>query len=270
MSRTFNGTSDYLENPAAVVGAVPMTLACWFIPPQSSGTSRALMSIGDAAADTRVYLWLNGAFGGRLTASTVAVGGGGGAAGGIVPTQKEWVHGCGVFASSTSRSVYANGILGGTNSSSAVLGTPTVTTIGAQYVAGVRGGFMAGSIAEAAVWSAALTDDEVMLLGRGYSPQLIRPGSLVSYWPLGGQSSPAEIDLKGRFDATVNGAKPAIGSRPSLLPRTRLDSAVNMALLSASRADLTGTALTGISEVDVVAGGKTIIITLTNDTFIAL
>jgi hypothetical protein len=41
-----------------------------------------------------------------------------------------------------------------------------------------------GKVAEAAIWSAALTDAEVASLGKGVSPRLIRPQSLVFYAPL--------------------------------------------------------------------------------------
>ena len=41
-----------------------------------------------------------------------------------------------------------------------------------------------GSLAEAAIWNAALSDAEVAALATGVSPLLVRPGSLVFYAPL--------------------------------------------------------------------------------------
>jgi hypothetical protein len=68
--------------------------------------------------------------------------------------------------------------------------------------------FMSGDIAEAAMWDVALGDDEVLMLGVGFSPLCIRPQSLVAYWPLVGRHSP-EIDMIGKFDMTVTGAAAA-------------------------------------------------------------
>jgi len=44
--------------------------------------------------------------------------------------------------------------------------------------------FLNGSIAEAAIWNAALTDAEIASLAAGFTPDQIRPQSLQFYAPL--------------------------------------------------------------------------------------
>ena len=57
-----------------------------------------------------------------------------------------------------------------------------------------------GSIAEAAIWSAALTDDEILSLAKGFTPDQIRPQSLVFYAPLIRELQ----DLRGGLTITNN------------------------------------------------------------------
>jgi hypothetical protein len=68
-------------------------------------------------------------------------------------------------------------------------------------------------MAEIALWSADLTDDEHTALSKGVSPTLIRPQSLVAYWPLFANDA-TEIDRwKSGFDLTVIGATKAAQPR---------------------------------------------------------
>ena len=62
---------------------------------------------------------------------------------------------------------------------------------------------MSGDIAHVAVWDVVLTDDEVATLAEGISPLRVRRGSLIAYWPVGGQST--ERDIVGGLNMTVNG-----------------------------------------------------------------
>jgi hypothetical protein len=43
---------------------------------------------------------------------------------------------------------------------------------------------MQGLIAEVGIWNVALTDDEVLALAKGFTPDQIRPQSLIAYLPL--------------------------------------------------------------------------------------
>ncbi len=70
-----------------------------------------------------------------------------------------------------------------------------------------------GAIAECAIWDSFLTTGEIAALV-DYSPLLIRPSSLVEYWPLIGRTSP-EIGL-------VNGLNAALIASPSVFPHPRV------------------------------------------------
>ena len=81
------------------------------------------------------------------------------------------------------------------------------TLLGARDDNSDGGGFDAwdGDIADAAFYTVALTEDELLALSAGYSPELIRPGSLVAYWPLFGNLSP-ETSRIGGYDMTLENA----------------------------------------------------------------
>ena len=112
------------------------------------------------------------------------------------------------------------------------------------------------------MWDVALTDDEVATLAKGVCPLFVRPGNLLAYWPLIGNNSP-EIDCVGRFEMTLTNS-PGTSAHPRVyMPRQR--KANQYGLTSAA---LTGTATASITEADIVTGGKTIILTLTGDTWV--
>lgn len=95
-------------------------------------------------------------------------------------------HFAGVFASSTSRTAYVDGVAGSTNTTSRAPGSLAGIAFGAIYndATNVFSGPFDGTIWEAAFWNVALTASEIAALAKGYKPTLIRPASLVSYWPL--------------------------------------------------------------------------------------
>lgn len=224
MARRFNGTSStYLEYGGAVVATTPLTMACWFKLDKDAGDgAQPLLSIGKTANNSRVRLYVGAAGTSQVRAEIQSTVGGrtATALGNAKPSV--WSHGCGVWDDNTTQRAYRDGRNRVAASGGAITwDTPQLTNIGSYYFAGALEPTFIGLLADAAIWNVALTDAEVYLLGQGYSPQVIRPGSLVAYWPLSGQFSPAEIDVKGRFDATVNGAIPVITRRTPFVPLTQ-------------------------------------------------
>ena len=75
------------------------------------------------------------------------------------------------------------------------------------------GKFWNGAIAEAAAYSVALDESEIASLAAGFSPLMIRPESLIGYWPLGGAycANDADIDVVGANHLTDNGSPSATG-----------------------------------------------------------
>ena len=91
-----------------------------------------------------------------------------------------------------------------------------VSTLNTAYMGGAtNNNSMDGYMAEAAVWNVALTSAEVSVLSKGYSPLLVRPQSIVSYWPLIGRTSP-EIDLVGGYGMTLVNA-PTTAAHPRII-----------------------------------------------------
>jgi hypothetical protein len=209
MSRNFGGTADYYEL-SAVPAITPMTFACWAKMPATSG---AYQIIGTGhSSTTNSYQYLSVSAGavfagsrqnGSATVSTSIAG---------VPTNT-WFHACAVFASTSSRISYLNGTAATENTSAS---TPVIdrTAIGVRRSGGTLSTYMAGQLAEAAIWTAALTSGEIAALASGVNLRLIRPSSLWAYWPLLGLNSP-EPDWSGNIrNITATGAPTAANHAP--------------------------------------------------------
>ena len=114
-----------------------------------------------------------------------------------------------VFTSSASRSLFVNATKY-TNTTSLTISAPTRFIIGAAWLNTVNSLFHNGSIAEAAVWNNALSDDDVASLAAGYTPDQVRPQSLQFYAPL----IRTFQDLRGGLAiSNVNGATVATHPR---------------------------------------------------------
>jgi hypothetical protein len=75
---------------------------------------------------------------------------------------------------------------------------------GDTYVGSAGGsGYVAGAIAEIAIWSAALSDDEMNQLQQGMAADQFRPGNLLVYWPLRGNHSPEPDYVSGKVGGIV-------------------------------------------------------------------
>lgn len=206
MARLFDdASSQYLERAAAVVSAVPLTISAWFNSNDSAAT-QGIVCLGNPAsgdANAMVALYASGGDVGDPVKLLVGTGGTWTA---VVTTSgysvNTWHHACAVCASSTSRSVYIDGGSVGTDTTSKALPPITTTGIG-ELIDPTREQFFSGNIAEVGIWDVALDAAEIAALGKGFSPVLIRPQSLVAYWPIGGNDSPELDRWKNRYDLTL-------------------------------------------------------------------
>lgn len=203
MARQFTGSSSqFAEYAGAVASGAPVTLSVWFY--MATSISGCPLSIGNNGATNNYFALETQGTGFGCVAWT---GGGGGAAGSTTsthPATNVWNHLCGVFATATLRAAYLNGGGKATNSSSR---TPTglnVTTLGRRSDP-TPTQYFTGRIADAAIWSDALTDTEVAAIANGVSPLRIRPASLVGYWPIRGIDSPERDWTANNQQMTLTG-----------------------------------------------------------------
>jgi hypothetical protein len=215
MSREFvAASSQFLQHAAGIATAVPVSMACWF---RVTGVAAAqtLMSLQNSAAiQNRDCFYLGVATDSTVNARESSAAGSGVASTSTTVSLDTWSHACGVFATDADRRVYLNGGGKGTNTTSRTPASINRTSIGrnGSSSAGAAQDYVGGRIAEAAMWSVALTDADAACLALGFSPLLIRPESLIAYWPLIGRHS-TEIDVVGGFGMTVTGATVADHTR---------------------------------------------------------
>ena len=213
MARLFNdAASDTLKRTASVpVTGAPLTMACWFRS-DDQAINQNLMSLGNSLTSDNFFLLdIRGAVSDNLRAiseSTLAIAISTSAG---AYTANQWDHAAGVFASTTSCVAYLNGV-------AATADTTAVTPVGINQVGlgvlfrNTDADYLSGRLAEAAIWNAALDAAEVAALAKGISPLLIRPQSLIAYWPLLGNDSP-ELDRKNGFTLTATGTTKAEHTR---------------------------------------------------------
>ena len=214
MARGFDRASlQYLANASAVATGPPFSVSLWFTVPDLDN-NYVMFSLANSASEQDYFaLLVNGGVAGdyvnltardaptpthcRTTISTSA---------------DTWTHALGVAIDTDDRACYING---GGKGTSAINVTPASIdrmAIGVFYDSSLVS-YMAGKIAEVAVWNVALTDADAAILAKGYSPLLVRPQSLVAYWPL---IRDTDDDIVGGYSMTpVN--SPTVAAHPRVL-----------------------------------------------------
>lgn len=175
-------SSQYIERDEAVVAGYPATFACWFYVNDNSATS-ALISISDKDVDSLfLTMYLSGS--GSLMRAYAKNFAGGIASTTTTYSTGQWHHGCAVFAGTYSRAAYLDGGGKGTNASTVLTPSGVDRTSIGRIGDSTPSAYADCSIAEVAVWSTDLTDDEVASLASGFSPLFVRPDKLAFYQPL--------------------------------------------------------------------------------------
>jgi hypothetical protein len=188
-------SSQYLTATSTATSAYPLTLAafCRF---NGTGVNRAILSFGRTATPFHrqvIFRTADNIFAAQSVGAVSQQ-----ASSGIL-TSVETRHICGVFSSTSSRQLFVNGVSAGTNTGSSTLNDLDQPAIGARN-SGSFGLFWDGMIAEAGVWTAALTSAEIASLADGMTCDKVRPQSLVFYAPLVRDL----IDYKGGLTITNN------------------------------------------------------------------
>lgn len=175
-------SSNRLNLGAALVTSPPYTFSGWFRITTATNQNYGAISTGSADANNRSDLRLSGSTGAdQVQMSFVAGGVESKATTSPAYTINSWFHAAGIVFSDKSTAAFIHG--GNKATAAASSGTPSGINkfaIGAQHVNSWVN-HMEGDSAEVGVWNVALTDDEIAMLGAGFSPLLVRPGNLVLY-----------------------------------------------------------------------------------------
>lgn len=194
MARNFASASTQyaVRTTYTPLSAYPYSLSAWFLPNDITN-NHTLLTLSNGTGAERVTLRANGGTAGDPLILRNTTGGVDVSANTTTGfSASAWNHAFGIGTSSTSRDVWLNN--GGQGSSSTSSAFPTGLNeikLAAQADTTVR---LDGKLAEVAIWNVVLTADERAALAAAVSPLLIRPASLVAYWPLIGRYSP-EIEL---------------------------------------------------------------------------
>lgn len=172
---------DYDTTPAEFLStspgltSAPITLSCWFYL-NSLTASSILLYVSDTFIGQH-YLQVRPAGTETLRASSTVNY----SESGTTVSTGQWYHAAGVWASTTSRIVYLNGVAGAEDTASRTTSTLERLSIGSSYTGSSP---TDGYVAEAAVWNAALAAADIASLAKGFSPHLVRRGNLVHHTPL--------------------------------------------------------------------------------------
>jgi hypothetical protein len=175
-----NGTNQYLLRGGAVVSAVPLTMAAWAFSNQASGNEAVIAVYDTGGQPDKFGLYFGGAQSGDPILALVYGSGWSWAesAGGY--STGTWHHLAATFTSSTSRAAFLDGGNKGTDTGNQTPAGIDTTAVGRDEY----GRYHTGGVAEAAVWNAALSEEEIAILGEGFCPLFVRPQNLVAYWSL--------------------------------------------------------------------------------------
>jgi hypothetical protein len=219
-ARSFDGTDDKLvrSDNTPIVNTPPFTMCIWFNASDNT-VARDPLARGSSSDDSPNYrIIIRGDTGGdpiqavhKNNGGTQAI-----AQSSTGFTINTWHHACAVFTSNTSRTIYLDG--GGAVTDTTDLSGSGTTPDDRTSIGNLErlsaGSYFPGLLMEAAFWTAALTADEVAILAKGFSPIMVRPGSLAGHVPVYGNDSP-ENEIMGvpTPSFTVTGAVKAAHGR---------------------------------------------------------
>ena len=211
MSRSFVATNSEAFTCADPISSAPLSISCWvYIPTAIPSGDDCFVQIANTSV-TNNYFRLGVADQSNSPTDAlrfVTYSGSGSFSLAEAVTSNSmsadtWQHCCAIEESSTSRISVLNGDWAnrGTNSG----GNEVPTSINQMAVGWENDSspadYLTGHLAHVAIWNVALTQGEAEALSKGYSPLLIRPGSLIFYAPLN-RDSGDEYDLIGGLTLT--------------------------------------------------------------------
>lgn len=169
MSRTFNGTTQYLSAASTLLADEPLSLLCWGNA-NNITAGHIPLGLGNNGASGRFNLGMQGNVGGDPIYAVKDNDAGTGAVFAASSTgysATTWHHVAGVYRNNTSRDAYIDGGSKGSDTATRTDPTPDFISIGVLRTNTLTG-FFDGSNAEAFLLDYALSDGQVALLGKGF------------------------------------------------------------------------------------------------------
>lgn len=185
-SLTFDGSSEYLENTTAVVSNFPFTLSAWV--KTTATSSQTVVGIFVSTSSNQYYRITLSAAGlptieasnttARTASSATAINDG------------AWHHVAAVFASSTSRTLYVDGVSKATSTTAATF-TATINRLSVGRTSNsAPGSYFNGSIDEVSLWSTGLAQADIdAVYNSGRPTDVSASTGILSFWRMGDASS---------------------------------------------------------------------------------
>lgn len=178
-------SSQRISTPTLAAIATPYTLAAWFNVKDGTTAQSVILSLISSTTNQRAALIALGSANGFAVRAVSNDGANSGFSDtGGAYTRGVWHHGCAVFSATNSRTSYLDGVAGAVSTVNISLPNVDTYCIGAFKTATGFSGFSNALVAEAGIWSAALSAAETASLAKGVSPRLVKPQSLIFYAPL--------------------------------------------------------------------------------------
>jgi len=210
MSRGYSGSTDKSIVDASPISGDAFTFSAWAaydtdnnagqvcvaLVNQTTNQNQAFLNCSfDFSATVNFSIRRSGTYFHAYTSNSLTANGG-------------WNHLAGVMVGVSERYSYLNGDTAnkGTNTTTiaSLAGLFNRTNVGSLYPVTTNQQTTQGRVAYPAIWNAALSDAEIVMLSQGVSPLLVRPQNLVFYVPYLGRDS-SDIDIIGRNALTNTG-----------------------------------------------------------------
>lgn len=197
MAISLNGSTQYLSRASIVASSstvMPITISCWFSKATLTGTATLVQLTSNSLSINNCYYLVAWGSDHGFTNKVGASYDNGMTAAYALTTSTYSAntlhHACARFDTENSRSVFLNG--GSKHTETTAISPFSLsngeTNIGCFWSdsANSRVTYHNGTISEIGIWNVSLSDEEIFLLSKGFSPSLIRPNGLIAYYPLGG------------------------------------------------------------------------------------
>lgn len=221
MARVLSSASSQYLSGTKPVSAFPFTIAGW-VRVSSSTTNLVTWSMYQSGSSNYLYGLAGGAVAGDpfrvdVYPNSVAPGT---AATSTGFTANTWHHMACVLSSASNFACFIDGGGKGTNSGNYTGTFANASTFTFGKLEAFGGTYYNSSdVALWGCWSEALTDDEIasLSLGRRH-PRMVRPGSLVACWDLGGFGGENDLDRVGGYHLTATGSPTFADGPPIYYP----------------------------------------------------